>query len=157
MKRSLLALSLSVCAFSTTAAVTATDCVIREPAPGADKTGLYFTLHHQPDEETQSLRLPAPESLYGAGVPALTGYTELHDMKHVDGVMSMYRIPQVRLKPKDTVVLKPGSKHVMLFDLKHRPVAGEVYDVDIWMAFEPSVTCKAVVKTSAELAQGNHK
>ncbi|MGR5236382.1 copper chaperone PCu(A)C [Vibrio alfacsensis] len=137
MKRTLLALMLGLSSSMASASVTVSDCVIREPAPGANKTGLYFTLTYQPDEETQSLRLPVPEALYGAVVPQLTGHTELHDMKHVDGVMTMTRIPQLPLKPGTTVSLKPGGHHVMLFDLKQRPAAGEEYDVEIWLAFAP--------------------
>lgn len=157
MKRTLLALMLGLSSSMASASVTVSDCMIREPAPGADKTGLYFTLTYQPDEETQSLRLPAPEALYGAVVPQLTRHTELHDMKHVDGVMTMTRIPQLPLKPGSTVTLKPGGHHVMLFDLAKRPVAGEEYDVELWLAFAPEATCKAMVKTSAQLAQGAQK
>ncbi|OLQ89072.1 molecular chaperone [Vibrio ponticus] len=156
MKRTLLSVSLAIMSFSTFASINVDNCVIREPAPGTDKTGLYFTINYQPDAETKSLRLPAPEALYGAAVPALTSYTELHDMKHADGMMTMQRIPQLQLKPGSTLNLKPGGQHVMLFDLKQRPKAGEVYDVELWLAFAPEVTCQAVVKTSAELAKGTH-
>lgn len=157
MKRTISTLVLGLSCCSAYAAVTVTDCVIREPAPGTDKTGLYFTVTYQPDAQTQSLRLPAPEALYGANIPALTNYTELHDMTHVDGVMTMTRIPQIQLKPQVAAELKPGGKHVMLFNLKKRPVAGETYPVELLLAFDPEVKCDAIVKTSAELKQiGQH-
>lgn len=154
MKRTLCSALLGLTCLSAQAAVTVTDCVIREPAPGTDKTGLYFTVVYTPTEETSSLRLPAPEALYGAAIPALTSYTELHDMTHVDGVMTMQRIPQIQIKPNDPAVLKPGGKHVMLFNLKQRPLVGETYPVELWMAFDPEVKCNAVVKTSAQIKAG---
>ncbi|RYU67035.1 copper chaperone PCu(A)C [Aliivibrio finisterrensis] len=157
MKRTISALILGLSCCSAYAAVSVSDCVIREPAPGSDKTGLYFTVTYQPDAQTDSLRLPAPEALYGATVNALTSYTELHTMTHVDGVMAMQRIPQIPLKPEQSVELKPGGNHVMLFNLKKRPIAGEIYPVELWLAFAPEVKCDAMVKTSAELQQaGSH-
>ncbi|NLS11913.1 copper chaperone PCu(A)C [Vibrio sp. SM6] len=153
MKRTFCSLLLGLSCFSAHANVQVSDCVIREPAPGSDKTGLYFNLTYTLDEQTQALRLPGPESLFGAAVPELTTYTELHDMTHVDGVMKMQRLSRLPVKPNQPVVLKPGGKHVMLFNLAKRPVAGEEYDVDVWMAWAPGVTCKAIVKTSAQLAQ----
>ncbi|GHA55187.1 copper chaperone PCu(A)C [Photobacterium aphoticum] len=155
MKRLLCSALLGLSGLSAQAAVTVTDCVIREPAPGTDKTGLYFTVNYQPDAETASLRLPAPEALYGAAVPALTSYTELHDMTHVDGVMTMTRIPQVQVKPNTSLSLTPGGKHVMLFNLTKMPKAGEQYPVELWLAFDPNATCMAEVKTSAQIAADN--
>ncbi|MBV7300206.1 copper chaperone PCu(A)C [Enterovibrio paralichthyis] len=154
MKRALFAIFLGAASVPTQAAITVSDCVIREPAPGSDKTALYFSAVYQPNEETAALRLPNPESLFGAIVPELTDYTELHDMKHVDGVMTMHRIPQIPLKPKQSITLKPGGKHVMLFNLKKRPVAGEIYPVELLVAFDPEVKCNAVVKTSAQIKAG---
>lgn len=43
-----------------------------------------------------------------------------HDMK--DGVMKMYQIPKIDVKANSTTVLKPGGLHVMLIDLKTRPL-----------------------------------
>ncbi|MFI3276045.1 copper chaperone PCu(A)C [Vibrio sp.] len=153
MKRIFCPLLLTLGCLNAHASVHVSDCVIREPTPGSDKTGLYFNLTYTIDDKVEALRLPGPESLFGAAVPQLTTYTELHDMTHKDGIMKMHRIPRVPIQPNQQVQLKPGGKHVMLFNLTKRPVAGEEYDVDVWMAWAPNVTCKAVVKTSAQLTQ----
>ena len=35
--------------------------------------------------------------------------------------------PGLVIKPGETVILKPGSFHLMLFDLKERPVVGKPF------------------------------
>lgn len=47
------------------------------------------------------------------------GGGEIHEMREINGMMRMRPVPQVRLEPDQTVELKPGGLHVMLF----QPVA----------------------------------
>ncbi len=57
------------------------------------------------------------DKLIGARTPA-AGTVEIHD--HIDdgGVMKMRRVDGIAIKGAQSVVLKPGGLHVMLFDLK---------------------------------------
>lgn len=48
---------------------------------------------------------------------AVAKHTEIHEMKHEDGVMKMREVPFVALPAKQTVHLGPGGYHIMLIDL----------------------------------------
>ncbi|HRO87064.1 MAG: copper chaperone PCu(A)C [Chiayiivirga sp.] len=43
------------------------------------------------------------------------GAIEIHEMREVDGVMRMRRLPSLTLEPGRSVSLEPGGMHLMLF------------------------------------------
>lgn len=60
------------------------------------------------------------------GTAAVAGVFELHDMTMTDGIMRMRKLDQgIDLKPGATVVLRPGSLHVMFIDLRQPLKQGE--------------------------------
>ncbi len=101
------------------------------------------------------MRLPGGEGMFGAYVPELTSYTELHTVVKKDGVMHMQQANRVNL-PVGETHFKPGAEHVMLFDLIKRPVKGETYKAQILLTYVPDIICEAVVKTSEEIAMEAH-
>ena len=54
-----------------------------------------------------------PVTISGASSPAF-GSVELHETRLVDGVNRMRHVPELRLAPGDSAVLKPGGMHLML-------------------------------------------
>lgn len=66
-----------------------------------------------------------PDTLIG-GTAVVAGRIEVHEMSVQDGVMRMRELkPGLVIKPGETVALKPGSFHVMMFDLKAPLAAGQ--------------------------------
>jgi periplasmic copper chaperone A len=64
------------------------------------------------------------DTLIGGSVP-FAGAFEVHEMKMEGGLMKMRRLePGLVIKPGATVVLKPGSLHLMFVDLKQGPKRG---------------------------------
>jgi copper(I)-binding protein len=58
------------------------------------------------------------------GSSAIAGKLEVHEMKMDDGIMKMRELrPGLVIDPGATVVLRPGSFHIMLLDLKQPPKA----------------------------------
>lgn len=56
------------------------------------------------------------------GSSTIAGKFEVHEMKMDDGIMRMRELkPGLVINPGETVVLKPGSFHIMLLDLKQPP------------------------------------
>lgn len=55
------------------------------------------------------------------------GAIEIHEMREVDGVMRMRRVPQLRIEPGARLALEPGGLHLMLF----RPTAALAPDADV--------------------------
>jgi len=65
-----------------------------------------------------------PDTLVGGSFP-FAGKFEVHEMKMAGGIMQMRQLtPGLTLKPGETVVLKPGSLHLMFVDLKQGPKRG---------------------------------
>jgi hypothetical protein len=68
----------------------------------------------------------APEQLLGATTPSAEK-VELHETRSEGGVMTMRALPEgIAIKPGATLVLKPGSFHLMLVGLKSVLLPGEI-------------------------------
>lgn len=66
----------------------------------------------------------APDRLIGA-TAAMAGKVEIHEMSMSGGVMKMRELPAgLEIKPGETVILKPGSFHLMFLSINQRPKAG---------------------------------
>ncbi|NLS12496.1 copper chaperone PCu(A)C [Vibrio sp. SM6] len=126
-------------------------CVIREPAPGATATALYLNLDYTVTEAVKGLRLPSPEGIVGAKLAALSDRVELHTVIEKDGVMTMQQITRLRVDEGRTT-LKPGGYHLMLTKLKRSIKAGETYPVTLMMTYQADPVCEAIVMTSAQIA-----
>jgi copper(I)-binding protein len=88
---------------------------IREVPPASKVAGGFMTLTN-----TGS----APDTLIG-GSASIAGKFEVHEMAMTGGVMKMRELkPGLVIKPGETVVLKPGSFHIMFLDLKQPPKSG---------------------------------
>lgn len=53
------------------------------------------------------------------------GGADIHEMREVNGMMRMRPVPQVRIEPGDSMQLKPGGLHVMLFNPTSQLKAGD--------------------------------
>lgn len=53
-----------------------------------------------------------------------SSYTELHTHKHENGMMKMVKVDKLLIPANSSLELKPGSDHIMLFDLKEPLKAG---------------------------------
>jgi copper(I)-binding protein len=83
---------------------------------GAQVAGAYMTL-------TNAGKVT--DRLIG-GSSSVAGQFEVHQMSMTDGVMRMRRLENgLEIKPGETVVLKPGSYHVMLLGLKQQVQQGK--------------------------------
>jgi copper(I)-binding protein len=65
-----------------------------------------------------------PDTLIGGSVP-FAGKFEVHEMKMDRGLMKMRRLePGLVIDPGETVVLRPGSLHLMFLDVGQGPKRG---------------------------------
>lgn len=68
-----------------------------------------------------------PDTLVG-GTAAISARLEVHEMALDGGIMKMRELkPGLVIKPGETVVLKPGSFHVMFMDLKEPIASGKTF------------------------------
>ena len=60
-------------------------------------------------------RCPKPVTIVGVGSPAFRD-ASLHETRIVDGVSRMRGMPELRIAPDASAVLKPGGMHLMLME-----------------------------------------
>lgn len=74
------------------------------------------------------------------------GKVELHDVIKEGDIMKMRQIDKIKVPANSTTTLKPGSLHIMLFDLAKPLVEGEKIDVEISFANGEKQTFSAPIK-----------
>ena len=89
-------------------------------AAGAKAGGVFLTMTDK----------GGPDRLVGASTP-VAAVAEVHETINDNGVMRMRPIPALPLPPGQTVVLKPGSYHIMLMGLKRQLRDGETFSVTL--------------------------
>lgn len=151
MKKIFLALGL-VTSFSSQAALELTNCVIAEPAPNSNVTGIFFDIRFNVTDEVKDLRIPGLESIQGATIKGLSETVEIHDTIMEDGVMKMKQLTQFKIKETNTTIkFERGGKHLMIRNFDKRPVAGEEYELSIWSTYLDEPTCMTKVIKSADI------
>jgi copper(I)-binding protein len=88
--------------------ISVVDPYVRMAPPGAKATGAFMVLKNAGDKDTQIVSANA----------AAANVTELHNHINDNGVMRMRQVKEIALPAKGEAVLKPGSYHVMLIDMK---------------------------------------
>jgi copper(I)-binding protein len=75
------------------------------PFPGRDTAAGYFSItnHSQTDDTLVSVTSP------------ISAAVEIHNHIEEDGVMKMRRVEGITLKAGETIELRPGSYHLMMF------------------------------------------
>ncbi|MFU1546081.1 copper chaperone PCu(A)C [Aeromonas veronii] len=89
------------------AKVDAVDGYVRLLPPGSPNTAAFMVLKNDADK---------PVKLVAAASPA-AGRAELHTHLHENGVMKMRQVENIEIPAKGEAVLKPGSLHIMLFEV----------------------------------------
>ena len=88
--------------------VSIVDPYVRQAPPGAKATGAFMTLKNAGDKD-----VPVTKAESSAAT-----VTELHNHINDNGVMRMRQVKEIVVPAKGETLLKPGSYHVMLIDMK---------------------------------------
>ncbi|MFJ7567805.1 copper chaperone PCu(A)C [Herminiimonas sp. NPDC097707] len=121
MKKIFLTALLSAFSLASFAQVTVTDPWVRATVPAQKATGAFMQLNSKTDARLVAVSSPLARA-------------EIHEMAMQDNIMRMRQIPALDLPAGKTVTLKPGSYHVMFFDLKNPIREGDV--VPLTLVFE---------------------
>jgi len=89
------------------AKVTAVDGYVRLLPPGSPTTAAFMVLKNDADQPVKLM----------AATSKAAGRVELHTHLHEKGVMKMRQIDSIEIPAKGEAVLKPGSLHIMLFEV----------------------------------------
>lgn len=109
------------------------DAWMRTPNPAVDIAGAFLTI----ENNTAAPVALVAVSSRGAKV------VEMHEMKTVDGMMTMQKVERISVPAHGTTKLAPGGLHLMLIELA-RPLLSPV---ELTMRFDDGT----VITTNAEL------
>jgi copper(I)-binding protein len=122
--------------------VTVADAWVRTPNPAVSITAGFMTI------ENPTAR---PVALTGASTSA-AAVVEMHEMRMVDGQMSMRKVEKIEIPAGGRVRLEPGGLHLMLFELKEKIVDGT--RVEFVLKFDDGTEAK--VGATARSPEGMH-
>ncbi|MGM0480876.1 MAG: copper chaperone PCu(A)C [Pseudomonadota bacterium] len=112
MKVSLLTISFSIALllsnFVAAAELTVNEAWARASIPGMANGAGYVSLTNNEQNPVTLVKVQSTAS----------PKTELHTHQHDEGMMKMVHVPELTLAPGESLTMKPGSYHVMFFDLK---------------------------------------
>lgn len=123
-------------ALAQTPSVTATDPWVREPMGQAQQTAIFLVLENHSGTARE---------LVSASTP-VAGKTELHTMSMEGGMMRMSPVKSVAIPANGKAELKPGSFHIMLFELKSHPADGATVPVTLTFDNGEKLDVKATVR-----------
>ncbi|MBV7600134.1 copper chaperone PCu(A)C [Aeromonas sp. sia0103] len=89
------------------AKVEAVDGYVRLLPPGSPNTAAFMVLKNDGDQPVTLTAVSSPEA----------ARAELHTHLHENGVMKMRQVDGIQIPAKGEVALKPGSFHIMLFEV----------------------------------------
>lgn len=110
-----LLLATSSLAGAQTPTVTVHDAWVREPMGGRNMTGAFAIVENSG---------ATPRAVVAASSD-VSDTVELHEMKNENGMMRMSPVKQFDIPARGRLELKPGSFHVMLFDMKKKLADGD--------------------------------
>ncbi|MBN8827951.1 MAG: copper chaperone PCu(A)C [Sphingobacteriia bacterium] len=116
--------------------VQVTDQYVKATLEGSKSTAAYMKILN-PCENDISINLITSD------IPAVI---EIHDMKHENNIMKMFKIRSLNIPSKGTVELKPGGKHIMFLDLKKSLIAGESHMLTLVQNDNQGLNIKIPVK-----------
>ncbi|MDR1994401.1 copper chaperone PCu(A)C [Azonexus sp.] len=97
------------------------DPYVRLAPPNAPATGAFMVIRNGGSQDVKLVKADNP----------LSRVTELHNHINEGGVMKMRPVPSVDIKAGGEAVLKPGSLHVMLIDLKAPMKEGDMVPITL--------------------------
>lgn len=156
IRNSVLSISMAILGLTISAAslaqVKVNDAWVRATVGPQKVTGAFMQITSSSDSKLVSAQAD------------VAGRVEIHTMEMDKDVMKMREIPSLDLPANKTVELKPGSFHIMLFDLKNPVKDGDVVDLNLIVENKDkkreTIKVKAVAKAmnkAAPNAHGDHK
>ena len=112
------------------------DAYARAMPPSAVNSAVFTTLMNHSD---------ATRTLVSASTPA-AGKVELHDVIMEGEVMKMRQVESIQIPAHGSTELKPGSLHIMLFDLAARLEEGQNITLTLNYANGDAQTVEVPVK-----------
>ena len=117
----LVSLSLGGARVSAQSGVVASAPWMRLPMGKAPQTAVFVVLENKTGEKRQLV----------SATSTVSDKVELHTMSNENGMMRMTPVKAIDIPANGKAELKPGSFHIMLFELKQHPADGATVDLTL--------------------------
>lgn len=108
--------------FSLNAAnVEISDAYARASLPNNKNSAIFLTIKNKSNTDLAITQASTSAS----------SYTELHTHINENGMMKMVKVQKLKIPANASLELKPGSDHIMLFDLKKQLKAGDSVSLEL--------------------------
>lgn len=108
--------------FSLNAAnVEISDAYARDSLPNNKNSAIFLTIKNKSNTDLAITQASTSAS----------SYTELHTHINENGMMKMVKVQKLKIPANASLELKPGSDHIMLFDLKKQLKAGDSVSLEL--------------------------
>ncbi|PFG58289.1 hypothetical protein ATG66_0831 [Vibrio sp. ES.051] len=118
----------------------------REAPPNAPVIGGFFQLTNHGDIEDALIAAESP----------IAGHVEIHTHKKEDGVMKMIKIDEVRVPASGSVLFKPGSFHLMIFNPTQILKEGNRFPMTLTFKNAGKVQVEMVVEKQDRMKKNMH-
>lgn len=108
MKKIILSMALFVSAIFA-ADIEVSDIYVRQTPPKAKNTAIFLKIQNNSDKDIALIDAECD----------LSDNVELHTHLSDGKKMAMIKVPEITIKANSSIELKPGSDHIMLFDIKN--------------------------------------
>lgn len=119
----------------------------KEVPPTSAVAAAFFNVMNHGDEGDTLLRAESP----------IAGKTELHAHIHEDGMMKMREVEKIDIPANGTRTLKPGSYHIMFFDLQKVPALGDRFPLKLHFAKAGTIEVDVAVEEATYKPDGQQK
>lgn len=116
--------------------VAASDPWMRLPMGNAQQTAVFVVLENKTGEKRQLV----------SATSSVSDKVELHTMSNENGMMRMSPVKAIDIPANGKAELKPGSFHIMLFELKQHPADGATVDLTLTFDNGQKLPIKATVR-----------
>ncbi len=116
----------------------------RQAAPHSKVISAYFQITNEGKKDDVLISASAP----------LADKTEIHTHYMKEGVMKMEKVEQVNIAAGETLLFKPGSFHLMLFNPSELPKQGSKFPLTL--TFKEAGDVKVMIKVEGKAHKHNH-
>ncbi|UXI03203.1 copper chaperone PCu(A)C [Photobacterium sp. TY1-4] len=108
----------------------------KQVPPTSQVAAAFFEIENRGHEADTLIKAESP----------IAGKTELHAHIHEDGMMKMREVESIDVPAQGTRMLKPGSYHIMFFELKQVPALGDRFPLTLYFAKAGKVDVEVAVE-----------
>jgi copper(I)-binding protein len=145
LKSLLLVLACSATLFASSIKVE--DAYIRATPPGLPNSAAFMNIVNTSSKDVSLISATSDASYV----------VELHTHDKKDGVMKMYQVPKIDIRANSMTSLKPGGFHIMLIDLKTRPLKTDKH-IEVSLKFSNGQVLKVFAPVKkVMMGMMNHK